>query len=48
MRLEFIGDPLANTSLAKVKKMEVGGAVIARGCGAVLNKRRKLTSGAVS
>ena len=39
---------VANTSSAKVTKMQSGGAVIARGCGAVLNKRRKLTSGAVS
>ena len=37
---------VANTKKAKVKNMRIGGA-IAKGCGAVLENRRKFTQGAV-
>jgi len=37
-----------NTKAAKVKKMKYGGVVKARGCGAVMPRRRKETKGSVS
>jgi len=38
---------VSNTKEAKVRKMKNGGAIVARGCGAILNERKKLTTGAV-
>lgn len=38
---------VANTKAAKVRKMAKGG-VVARGCGAIMNNRKKLTKGSVS
>tara|TARA_R110000796_G_scaffold2275_1_gene9065 strand:- start:4538 stop:4855 length:318 start_codon:yes stop_codon:yes gene_type:complete len=38
---------VSNTKAAKVTKMSEGG-VVAKGCGAVMSNRRKLTKGSVS
>lgn len=38
---------VSNTKAAKVRRMRKGG-VVARGCGAILGDRRKVTSGSVT